>query len=66
MNRTHLWEEHQLKIDPMEMIDRYEKKRGQKNILHKMKGHLLKMSRIAEIVKIGDEVVRKGKRRQYK
>jgi hypothetical protein len=50
----------------MEMIDRYEKKRGQKNILHKMKGHLLKMSRIAEIVKIGDEVVRKGKRRQYK
>jgi hypothetical protein len=34
MNRKHLWEEHQLRIDPMEMIDRYQKKREQKNILH--------------------------------
>jgi hypothetical protein len=34
INRKHLWEEHQLRIDPMEMIDRYQKKREQKNILH--------------------------------
>jgi hypothetical protein len=46
----------------MELIDRYQQKRYRKNILFDMKGHLLKMSSIAEIVKIGDEMVRKGKR----
>jgi hypothetical protein len=46
----------------MELIDRYQQKRYRKNILFEMKGHLLKMSSIAEIVKIGDEMVRKGKR----
>jgi hypothetical protein len=30
-------------------------------MLFEMKGHLLKMSSIAEIVKIGDEVLRKKK-----
>jgi hypothetical protein len=62
MTRTHLREEHQLRINPMELIDRYQQKRYRKNILFDMKGHLLKMSSIAEIVKIGDEMVRKGKR----
>jgi hypothetical protein len=62
INRTHLWEEHQLKIDPMEMIDRYQKKRDQKNILYEMKGHLLTISTIAQILNNRDEILRKGKR----
>jgi hypothetical protein len=62
MTRTHLREEHQIPIDPMELIDRYQQKRHRKNMLFEMKGHLLKMSSIAEIVKIGDEVLRKWKR----
>jgi hypothetical protein len=62
MNGTHLLEEHQIPIDPMELIDRYQQKRHQKNMLFEMKGHLLKMSRIAEIVSIGNKVLRKGKR----
>jgi hypothetical protein len=62
--RTHLREEHQIPIDPMELIDRYQQKRYWKNMLFEMKGHLLKMRSIAEIVRIGDEVLRKGKRRR--
>jgi hypothetical protein len=62
MTRTHLREEHQMRIDPMELIDRYQQKRYRKNMLFEIKGHLLKMSTIAEIVNIRDEVVRKGKR----
>jgi hypothetical protein len=62
MTRTHLREEHEMRIDPMELIDRYRQKRYRKNILFEMKGHLLKMNTIAEIVNIRDEVVRKGKR----
>jgi hypothetical protein len=62
MTRTHLREEHEMRIDPMELIDRYQQKRYRKNMLFEMKGHLLKMSSIAEIVNIGEEVVRKGKR----
>jgi hypothetical protein len=62
MTRTHLREEHEMRIDPMELIDRYRQKKYRKNILDEMKGHLLKMSTIAEIVNIRDEVVRKGKR----
>jgi hypothetical protein len=50
-----------MRIDPMELIDRYQQKRYRKNMLFEMKGHLLKMSSIAEIVKIGDEVLRKKK-----
>jgi hypothetical protein len=34
-------------------------------MLFEMKGHLLKMSSIAEIVKIGDEVLRKRKRPRH-
>jgi hypothetical protein len=56
-----------MRIDPMELIDRYQQKRYRKNILFEMKGYLLKMSSIAEIVNIRDEVLRKGKRpRQQK
>jgi hypothetical protein len=62
VTRTHLREEHEMKIDPMELIDRYQQKRCRKNILDEMKGHLFKMSTIAEIVNIRNEVVRKGKR----
>jgi hypothetical protein len=51
-----------MKIDPMELIDRYQQKRCRKNILDEMKGHLFKMSTIAEIVNIRNEVVRKGKK----
>jgi hypothetical protein len=61
MTRTHLREEHQMRIDPMELIDRYQQKRYRKNMLFEMKGHLLKMSSIAEIVKIGDLLLRKKK-----
>jgi hypothetical protein len=56
MNGRHLREEQQMRTDPMELIDRY-----QQNMLFEMKGHLLKMRSIAEIVKIGDEVLRKEK-----
>jgi hypothetical protein len=59
---THLREEHEMRIDPMELIDRYQQKSYRKNILDEMKGHLLKMSSIAEIVSIRHEVLRKGKR----
>jgi hypothetical protein len=62
MNGRHVREEHQMRIDGMELIDRYEQKRYRKNMLFEMKGHLLKMSSIAEIVGICDEVLRKGKR----
>jgi hypothetical protein len=62
MTRTHLREEHQMRIDPMELIDRYQQKRYRKNMLFEMKGHLLKINSIAEIVRIGDEVLGKGKR----
>jgi hypothetical protein len=61
MTRTHLREEHQMRIDPMELIDRYQQKRYRKNMLFEMKGYLLKMSSIAEIVNIRDEVLRKKK-----
>jgi hypothetical protein len=62
MNRRHLCEEHQTRIEPMELIDRYQQKRYRKNMLFEMKGHLLKMSTIDQIVNNGDEVLRKGKR----
>jgi hypothetical protein len=48
----------------MELIDRYQQKRYGKNILYEMKGRLLKIRSIAEMVKIGDEVVRKRKRKR--
>jgi hypothetical protein len=58
MTRTHLREEHQIPIDT------YQQKRNRKNMPFEMKGHLLKISSIAEIVNNGDEVHRKGKRRR--
>jgi hypothetical protein len=61
MNGRHLREEQQMRTDPMELIDRYQQRRYGKNMLFEMKGHLLKMRSIAEIVKIGDEVLRKEK-----
>jgi hypothetical protein len=63
-NGRHLREEHQISIDPMELIDRYQQKRYRKNMLFEMKDQLLRISTIAEIVRIGDEVLRKGKRRR--
>jgi hypothetical protein len=62
MNRKHLREEHQLIIDPIEQIDRYQQKRGRNKILYEMKGHLLMISTIAQILNNRDEVLRKGKR----
>jgi hypothetical protein len=62
MNREHLRDEHELTIDPIEQIDRYQQKRDGKNILYEMKGQLLKISTIAQIHNNRDEVLRQGKR----
>jgi hypothetical protein len=51
-----------MRIDPMELIDIYQQKRYRKNIVFEMKGLLLKISSIAQIVNNGDEVLGKGKR----
>jgi hypothetical protein len=62
MNWKHLREEHELINDLLELIDRYQQKRNRYNTLYKMKGHLLKISTIAQIINNRDEILRKGKR----
>jgi hypothetical protein len=62
MNCEHLREEHQLIIDPIEQIDRYQQNRDGKNILYEIKGHILEISTIPQILNNRDEVLGRGKR----